>query len=290
MNKKSLKYFAIAIISALSLASCSSLQSASSSTTGKKQTTSSSTGAASSHSTTASAAAENLAGEWYITAAGSVSISEDEDMPYLTFSAADGLFYGSNGCNVINGSYSVSGSTVKFSNVLTTQKYCPDVTYDALITTFLQDGKSANIAYKTSGNQTILTLTDTESHSTLTLCRHNMQFLNGQWQVTDINGKGVNDEEANIFFDVNELKIHGNTGCNFFNGSILIDPAVSNSINFSGMQVTRMSCPKLDQERLMLVALEETATAVKNSDGTISLRNSAGKTVLKLKKVEIAND
>jgi heat shock protein HslJ len=154
----------------------------------------------------------------------------------------------------------------------------------------LQDGKSANIAYKTSGNQTILTLTDTESHSTLTLCRHNMQFLNGQWQVTDINGKGVNDEEANIFFDVNELKIHGNTGCNFFNGSILIDPAVSNSINFSGMQVTRMSCPKLDQERLMLVALEETATAVKNSDGTISLRNSAGKTVLKLKKVEIAND
>jgi heat shock protein HslJ len=56
------------------------------------------------------------------------------------------------------------------------------------------------------------------------------------------------------------------------------------------MAVTRMSCPKLDQERLMLVALEETETAVKHSDGTVSLRNGSGKTVLKLKKVEVKSE
>lgn len=289
MTKKLIKYTAVAVFLALSVVSCSSMQSASSSSASKKQTadTAAST---TSHSASSSSLANNLGGEWYITAVGTTTISQDEDMPYVTFVPEDGQFYGSNGCNVLNGNYTVSGSTITFNNVLSTQKYCPEVTYDALVTSFMQDGKSANATIKNSGNQTILTLSNSDTHSTITLCRHNMQFLNGQWLVTDINGKGVNDEEANIFFDVNELKIHGNTGCNFFNGSILIDPALPNSINFSGMQVTRMSCPKLDQERLMLVALEETATAVKNSDGTVSLRNSSGKTVLKLKKVAIANN
>jgi heat shock protein HslJ len=56
------------------------------------------------------------------------------------------------------------------------------------------------------------------------------------------------------------------------------------------MAVTRMACPKLDQERLMLVALEETETAVRNNDNSVSLRNSSGKTVLKLKKVEVKSE
>lgn len=293
MNKKSLKYTVAVVIASMSLTGCSALQSSSSSTTSnsKKQTASAVTNAGSSASATQSSSiADDIAGEWFITAIGTTSISEDDDMPYVTFVPAEGRFYGSNGCNVLNGDFKISDNTLTFNNVLSTQKYCPDVTYDGQITAFMQDGKSATATLKTTDNETYLILTNTESHSTLTLCRHNMQYLNGQWQVTDINGKGVNDEEANIFFDISELKIHGNTGCNFFNGSILIDPAQNNSINFSGMAVTRMSCPKLDQERLMLVALEETATAVHNSDGTVSLLNSSGKTVLKLKQVEISND
>lgn len=292
MNKKTVGYSVAIALAAMTLTGCSTLQSSSSSSSSsKKQTAVAATGSSVSHTSTASnSLEENISGEWFITAIGTTSISQDEDMPYLTFVPAEGRLYGSNGCNVLNGDYQLVGNVVKFNNVLSTQKYCPEVTFDSQITTFVQDGKSATATLRNSGNETYLQLVDNDTHTTMTLCRHNMQFLNGQWQVTDINGKGVNDEEANIFFDISELKIHGNTGCNFFNGSILIDPAQTNSINFSGMAVTRMSCPKLDQERLMLVALEETATAVLNSDGSASLRNSSGKTVLKLKRVEISND
>lgn len=292
MNKKSINYMVAAVVASLSMSACSALQSTNStSSSTKKQTAVAVTGTNTSHSSaTSNSLVDNISGEWTITAIGTTTISQDEDMPYLTFVPAEGKFYGSNGCNVLNGDFKITDTKLTFSNVLSTQKYCPDITYDGQITTFVQDGKSATATIRNSGNETYLQLTDVTSQATMTLCRHNMQYLNGQWQVTDINGKGVNDEEANIFFDISELKIHGNTGCNFFNGSILIDPAQPNSINFSGMAVTRMSCPKLDQERLMLVALEETATAVRNNDGTVSLRNSSGKVVLKLKKVEIQND
>lgn len=292
MNKRYISYtLAALMVASFPLAGCSAL-STGTTTSSKKQSTSSATSGTSSNHTSSAAksVATDIAGEWIITAVGSTTINQDEDMPYVTFEPSEGRFYGSNGCNVLNGSYSISGSTVSFSNVLSTQKYCPEVKYDGLITSILQDGKKAIVTLKNSGNETYMTLVNTDSHSTLTLRKHNMQFLNGQWLVTDINGKGINDEEANIFFDVNELKIHGNTGCNFFNGSILIDPTKANSINFSGMAVTRMACPKLDQERLMLVALEETETAVRNNDNSVSLRNSSGKTVLKLKKVEVKSE
>jgi heat shock protein HslJ len=296
MNKKLITYAVAALVASyLPMAGCSALSSMSSNSSSEKTKKQTATEVVSEAHTTSAAAAthktdETLAGEWVITAVGSKTISQDEDMPYVTFVPSEGKFYGSNGCNVINGSYSVSGATMKFSDVLATMKYCPEVEYDGQITALMQDGKSATYTLKNSGNETIMTLVGTENGITLTLCRHNMQYLNGQWQVTDINGKGVDDEEANIFFDVDELKIHGNTGCNYFNGSILIDPSKANAINFSGMAVTRMSCPKLDQERLMLVALEETETIVKHSDGTVTLRNGAGKTVLKLKKVEVKSE
>jgi heat shock protein HslJ len=294
MNKNLITYAVAALVAAsFPMAGCSALSSSTSTTAkSKKQTATVSSAEAhtSSAASTSHSAAENLGGEWIITAVGTTVISQDEDMPYVTFVPSEGRFYGSNGCNVINGSYTVSGSKMTFSNVLSTMKYCPEVEYDGQITALMQEGKSATYTLKSAGNETVLHLLGTENSVSVTLCRHNMQFLNGQWQVTDINGKGIDDEEANIFFDVDELKIHGNTGCNFFNGSILIDPAKSNSVNFSGMAVTRMSCPKLDQERLMLVALEETETAVKHSDGTVSLRNGSGKTVLKLKKVEVKSE
>ncbi len=82
----------------------------------------------------------------------------------------------------------------------------------------------------------------------MTLRRHNMEFLNGNWRVTAIDGQPIDDEEANVFIDIAELKIHGNTGCNYFNGAIYIDPARTNAIDFSDMGVTRMACHKAEQE------------------------------------------
>ncbi len=120
----------------------------------------------------------------------------------------------------------------------------------------------------------------------MTLRRHNMEFLNGNWRVTAIDGRAIDDEEANIFIDIAELKVHGNTGCNYFNGDLYIDPQRSNAIDFSDMGVTRMACPKGDQERQMLVALEETKTAIAGDrEDTVLLLDKAGKAVLTLKRI-----
>lgn len=235
----------------------------------------------------ASSLSKDIAGEWVITAVGSNAIVRDEGMPYVTFEPSTGRFYGNNGCNAINGSYTVKGNDLTFGTVISTMRYCADVKFDTEINAVFADGVKVKALLKKIGSESYLYINDAAGNSLLTMVRHSMQFLNGQWQVVSINQKPVDDEECNVFFDINSMKIHGNTGCNFFNGSILIDPAVNGSISFSGMGVTRMACPKGNQERTMLVALEETVSAVPDgSDGAL-LIDGVGKPVLRLKRVQI---
>lgn len=234
---------------------------------------------------------KDIEGEWVIVAAGAKVISRDEDMPYLTFAGGEHRFYGSNGCNVINGAYSVEGDRITFSEVLSTMMYCPDTDFDAAISAVLADGKTVGANVKRIGNESYLYMTNETGKALLTLCRHNMSFLNGNWVVTQINGNAVSDDECNIFFDISELKVHGNTGCNFFNGTIMMDPEGANSINFSGMGVTHKMCPNADRERMMLVALEEATTAVagENNDTAILLDDS-GRQVLTLRRAPMTRN
>lgn len=50
------------------------------------------------------------------------------------------------------------------------------------------------------------------------------------------------------------------------------------------MGVTRMSCPNSDRERKMLVALEQTATAIRGGSDKALLIDRKGKTLLTLKR------
>lgn len=230
-------------------------------------------------------------GQWSITAVGDAAVSpnEDDEMPYVNFQPSTGRFYASDGCNIINGDYvMLSDGTMKFSNVLSTMKYCPDVEHSASIAAVLNDGFKVKADCRTLGQETYLYLRTPDGKPALTLRRHNMEFLNGNWQVTDIDGKSINDEECNIFIDIAELKIHGNTGCNFFNGDIYIDPTRSNAIDFSNMGLTRMACNKSEQESAMILALERTATAIagKNDDSVMFL-DAKGKRVMILKRIPL---
>ncbi|MDO5394496.1 MAG: META domain-containing protein [Bacteroidales bacterium] len=227
----------------------------------------------------------DIAGEWSITQVGDIKVTGDEDLPYLTFVPGEGRFYSSNGCNVLNGAYALEGNVLKFRNVAATMKLCHDAPYEAAINKVLADGKDVRVFVKRIGQESYMYLNSHSGKSLMTLVRHNLQFLNGQWRVSAINGKAINDDEANVFIDIPSLKIHGNTGCNYFNGEILVSPDVPNSISFSGMGVTRMACPKGDQERLMLVALEETVSAVAVNDDTVAFANSDGAQVLTLKRI-----
>ncbi len=226
-------------------------------------------------------------GRWYIASVDAENITADEDAPYIEFENGTGRFYASDGCNIINGDYLLrTDGTMVFSNVLSTMRYCPENEYSASIASKLSGGSPLYVDTQRIGQDTYLYLRNSTDRVVMTLRRLNMEFLNGNWQVTAIDGTRIDDEECTIFFDIAELRVHGNTGCNFFNGKIFIDPNRSNALDLSDMATTRRGCNKGDQEMRMLVALESTASAIAGRhDDTVLLLDAAGKEMLTLKRI-----
>ncbi len=228
-----------------------------------------------------------LNGEWIIISAGGKNVDITDEMPYLTFEKSAGRFYASNGCNVINGSYTLDGSTLKFDNVLSTMKMCPETEYEGPITTALSGATPLTATIGNLGHESFLTLTDSKGNDLIKARRHNMEFLNGNWQITSVGGKKITTDDATLFIDIAELKVHGNTGCNFFNGQLFINPDKSNAIDFSNLATTRMACPNMDQESAILLALEDAASAIQGSEGRVMLLNTSGKELMTLKPLPV---
>lgn len=225
-------------------------------------------------------------GEWIIVKCGEAQIVRDTEMPYIYFEEKDNRFYASNGCNTLNGFYSLAGNAIGFANVLSTMQDCPDVPFTGQISRVLADGVKLTATYEHKGDESYLYLSQNSGKPLLTLRRHNMEPLTGQWEVEKIDDAPIDDPEVNIFIDIAELKVHGNSGCNYFNGAILIDPLYPNSISFSQMGVTRKMCPNMDVERTFLVALEQTQSYKLTDKDTLKLVNDQGKTVLVLKRAK----
>ncbi len=228
-----------------------------------------------------------LHGEWVIVAAGKTKIERDEDMPYINFDTADGRVYAFNGCNYLNGSFSTpSESSVEFRQMISTLRMCPDASFQYDINAAIREDEPIEVKMEKKGNETYLYFmrsgkSATPSAPALTMRRHNMESLSGQWQVKEVNGEKEGADEANIFFDIPELRVHGNTGCNYFNGSIRIDPNRRNSISFSQMGVTGRLCENSAFETAMLVALEQVSTYSLSGDN-LELLDLSGRRLMTL--------
>lgn len=225
-------------------------------------------------------------GEWTIETVGTTHIVRDEDVPYIFFDVAESSFYASNGCNILNGVFTLADDRLTFLNILTTMKYCADTPFDAEINTVIADGRTVVVRCDRVATEGLMVLEDEHGRQLMTLRRHTMEFLNGSWRVIEINGEKVDNDDMTVFIDLAELRIHGNTGCNFFNGNIRIEPGLTNGISFSSMGVTRRMCENADLERRMLVALEECTTAVSSGDNKAILTTNGGKSSLKLVRIE----
>ncbi len=234
--------------------------------------------------------ASQLNGEWRIVKVGDTKVSGDDDMPYINFEASTGKFYSSNGCNILNGNYKVDTDKIAFSGVISTMKYCEWVKYDSAITAVLSGESPVKVTITKLGSDYYLAFLNPSGKEMMTAVRDNMGFLNGNWQIVSVRGKAIDDEEATIFIDVPALKVHGNTGCNYFNGEVYINPDKSNAIDFSNMGLTRMACPKFEQEQAIMLALEETATALDRGDGNVILLDNAGKELMTLKSIPISTE
>lgn len=229
-----------------------------------------------------------LSGEWTIIKAGKTDIPYEDEMPYLIFNEKQWVFYASNGCNVLNGNFVYEGdNSIKFGTVLSTMRFCPDVTYESEINSVLKDGNIVEAKLEQHGRETYLLLLNDRSQTVMKLRRHNLDFLNGQWDVSRIGDDQIDKEEGvNIFFDVPECKVHGNTGCNFFNGIIEVDPYRTSSISLKNMGVTRRACPDLDTETKFLVALEQVAQVKNSGNDTVYLLDKQGKTIITLHRAK----
>ncbi|MFG6381730.1 MAG: META domain-containing protein [Muribaculum sp.] len=235
----------------------------------------------------ASVPVENLGGEWTIYTVGGNKVT-GENRPYINFSMDDHRIYGSNGCNIINGDFATpSGTSLKISNVISTMMACPDAKFEQAINKGLDAVRSYSLVKK--GHEFYLDLKNSNGVTVMTLRKHNMDFLNGTWEVKSINGKEYNNPDMEMVIDIQEQKLHGNSGCNIMNGSLSINPDKSNSIQFLDIATTRMMCPEANMkaETALLVALESVEYAKKGKNDTVIMSDKNDQPIIILKKVDV---
>lgn len=228
----------------------------------------------------------SLNGEWTVYSVRG-NVVTGEERPYVTFDIPAKRFYGNNGCNYINGDLTVAvNHAVKFDNMISTMKMCQDDQFQYLINLALNDVVSYSARYEKP--ITFLDLKDAAGQTVLVLRRHNMDFLNGGWKVTELNGTPlVQEDDATMTFDTADLKIHGTTGCNIFNGEMFIDPDKTDSLQILQLVTTRMMCAPDSRETEFLLALESVETARRQSDGTVVLYSADGNQLFKLEKMDL---
>lgn len=208
-----------------------------------------------------------------------------EKAPYLKFVPSEKKVYGNNGCNVITGSYmyNPSDSTISFSQVASTMMMCHmEGITDGEINAAL--GEVRNYTWRLNGDDYYLTFYNDAKQAVMELMHQNFQFLNGTWIVKEINGESVNVPDMKLVIDVDEGKLHGNTGCNIINGTLETDMEAANSISFQSIGMTRMMCPDAEYETRLVVAIEEASRAKPLKEGRVALLNTQGETVLLLER------
>lgn len=210
-----------------------------------------------------------------------------ESTPFLKMVPSEKKVYGNNGCNTINADYTYNPEEhqINFTNIASTMRLCGKAGItDIEINAALDATRTYTWAHE--GDEYYLHFFNAAGNEILKLMHQNFDFLNGTWHIAAIENDEINDPEMNIVIDIDELKIHGNTGCNIFNGIIDIDMETVNTINFHDIITTRMACPNEENQTRLLVALEDASHAKPIDDNTVLLLNLLRQPVLTLKRVK----
>lgn len=208
-----------------------------------------------------------------------------EKAPFLRFVPSENKVYGNNGCNVINARYRYNpqDSSISFSQQASTMKLCrtQGIT-DSEINAAL--AATTSYTWHLNGDDYYLTFLDADGQPVLELMHQNFQFLNGTWLVKEIGGEAIDVPDMKMVIDVDEGKLHGNTGCNIINGVLEIDMDAANSISFQAIAMTKMMCPSPNYETQLVVALEEASKAKPLKGGRVALMDNQDKVVLMMQR------
>lgn len=236
----------------------------------------------------------SLLGEWYVIQVGSTQVKAvDDTYPTVTFDdsgCAPGTvkIYANNGCNYLNGQYKLKGNTLtQIGDMAATMKYCPDAEYEIPITEALNEMN--NFTIQKINNEYFLNLKNGPEEVVMILKKHNMNFLDGAWRVTDLTGTQLSGETApEIVIDLENNKVHGNAGCNVLNGKVTSNPDREGGLNFTDLFTTRMTCPEIAIEQGFIIALEQVESCVPgDTDDVAYLKDGDGKTLITLKRINL---
>ncbi len=159
-------------------------------------------------------------GEWIILSANGRDMNLRDSAPYIDINASDGKIYGDVGGNVVNACFEIpERGHISVSEIEMTHLPSAYIREEDDIKTGLGDACSYTITKK-KNDIYYLDLLDKRGNIVVHAKRHNADVMTGMWRIDKINGNEIEDSNLEIVVDVPEVKIHGKTGCNIFNGDI----------------------------------------------------------------------
>ena len=263
--------------------------------TSKKSTQVAGPVAVSTPSQTTAAVHKVIYGEWIAYQVGDQLVT-GADRPYIIFNGDNDShttnyvkIYGNDGCNVVNGAYTITpgGKMVRASELISTLRLCPDAPYEMGMTLALNNVQKFEL--DKIGNDYLLSMKGANDSTLMVLRKYDLNFINGAWAVTSIDGEKVPETaDLQLVIDTPEQKIHGSVGCNTMNGTIVINPDLQNSIRFTDMITTRMTCPDIETEQALLTALSKVTTVTPIDDmAGAQLKDEAGNTLVVIKRIQL---
>ena len=230
-------------------------------------------------------AAEQLYGEWdIITVRKKKVYTIERAYLYLDFAGGNKV-YGNNGCNTINGAFQLSGNNLMFSEFITTNNSCENVTSEKTIMHALADVRRYTLTAQY--NAQYLNLMNSKGVVVAVLKRHNLDAMNGAWLVKEINSENVAELNMRLVIDAVMQTIHGDTGCNLINGIITLDPTKDMAIQFEDLHSTEHDCESIDNETDLLLALESTESCKRINQNEMALLDHKGNIVIVLQHIKL---
>ena len=229
--------------------------------------------------------AQQLYGEWDIVNMRKKKVySLERAYLYLDFAGGNKV-YGNNGCNTINGTFQLSGNNLKFSDFISSNESCHNVTSEKTIMHTLADVRRYTL--HSQYNAQYLNLMNSKGAVIMVLKRHNLDAMNGAWLVKEINSENVSDKNMRLVIDAVMQTIHGDTGCNIINGIITLDPTKDMAIQFEDLHSSENDCEKIDYETALLLALETTVSCKRVNPYEMALLDLKGSIVLVLQRLNL---
>ena len=114
-----------------------------------------------------------------------------------------------------------------------------------------------------------------------------LSSLNGEWNITEVDGQKITDKKTPFFaFNVAQKRTYGTSGCNRMMGTFEADSLTPGALSFGPIGSTRMACPDMQTEQMVLNALNKVKSyeTVSDQPEIITLCSEDGKKMLTLQK------